>query len=295
MRSSLLSVLLFTSAGVLVHGVALAQPKTPPAAVPPAAPPAAPVPPAALPAPASAPPVGATPPPAAPAAPAAPPIVAPPPVAAPPVAAPPIPPPARAAAPIEIPKDGTVEVHLDSVRLVSLERRASTGASWERVCNSPCDARTPSGLEYRVVGIGVNPSRPFRISPSATGKVQLSVAPGLRKKETLGIGVAIAGGVVTVAGLIVVIAGSSSANTFQADGLTHNGNTDFIAAGSLMMLGGLAAVITGGAWAIDNSRSKVDGDVVTPAGKDAAVSRAGQLARAGTQMGFALPVFSGSF
>ena len=62
---------------------------------------------------------------------------------APPVLAPEPPPPL---APIgaATPSDGSVEIHITSPRTVSLERRAAPGAPWEHVCESPCDARSPA-------------------------------------------------------------------------------------------------------------------------------------------------------
>src|SRR5439155_10055987 len=85
------------------------------------------------------------------------------------------------------------------------------------------------------------------------------------------------GAVLAVTGTVFIIAGASSNTTFSDDGVTHNANTNWINAGAVLILGGVVAAITGGAMAIDNAHTGVNGGVATPPERKAPGSASVQL------------------
>jgi hypothetical protein len=237
-----LVVALFTLSSAAAASAAHAQAAAPPA---PAAPPAAP----------AASPASAVPhaqPPAVPA-----------PSAAVPAEGKPTPKPLPPAAPA----DPEALVHIDSSEPVQLVRRHGANVVWWHVCWSPCDVSAPLGDEYLLAGEKVNRSKPFRLEPGADGRVLLRVKPGVKAKHTTGLAFLAGGGVLALLGTTVLAVGIDPSVTFQNDALTHNENTTAIAVGSLLIVGGVAAGITGGAWALDNAYTTVGAGAV-PARRD---------------------------
>jgi hypothetical protein len=184
-----------------------------------------------------------------------------------------------------------VEVHLDTPRRVRLDRRKDESSPWVEVCWSPCDTRTWADATYRVVGEDVVPSETFTLPPAKDGKVSLDVKPASRNKRNAG-WVTLGGGVaLTVAGAIVAGAASKATDTFSNDGQTHNSHYDAVAAGTIMMIAGVAAGLTGGAWAYEGTQTRVGAsDAQAPAPPSSGSARPAQPGFA-----FALPLLSGRF
>jgi hypothetical protein len=179
--------------------------------------------------------------------------------------APPPPPAPPAAVIVEAPAhtDGTVEVHVDSTNWwMSLEHRSGPNAPWEPACEEKCDKRLPVADEYRVVGVGLSPSRPFTLDGSKGDKITLKVVVGEHRKEKVGMWVLIGGGALIVAGILTIAIGSHPSETFQADGTTNNTNFDILTVGTGLIVGGLIASIYGGATWYNNTHSHVGGDTI---------------------------------
>lgn len=192
--------------------------------------------------------------------------------------------------------DGTVMVHINSPTPVMLQKRSGSTGAWETVCTSPCDQRAPVGDEYQVTSERAVASKPFRLD-SSRGNVVLDVTPGNPAKETAGLYVTIGGGVLVIAGVVVMIAGSKPSSTFPADGTTSDRNTNMLFVGGALIFSGIVAVIYGGAMMYNNKTSAVEGDVskAGPAqgAKDVFVKTASVPAP--TTPTFIMPVFTGTF
>jgi hypothetical protein len=186
---------------------------------------------------------------------------APPPPAAPAAEAPAAPAAEAPAAPAHT--DGTVEVHVESTNWwMSLEHRSGPNAPWEPACEEKCDKRLPVADDYRVVGIGLSPSRPFNLDASKGDKLTLKIVVGEHRKEKVGMWILIGGGALIVAGILTIAIGSHPSQTFQADGTTNDTNFDVLTVGTTLILGGLIGGIYGGATWYNNSHSHVGGDSV---------------------------------
>jgi hypothetical protein len=157
---------------------------------------------------------------------------------------------------------GTVIVHINSSKSVTLEKRADAHSPWEHVCNSPCDVATPTGAQYHIVGTDLNGSRPFLIDASLGDRITLDVTPGIHNKAVTG-GWILAGGIaLTVGGLVTLFAGSKSGYVLGDNGTSPStSNTDFIFTGSLLITAGVILGFTGGAFMYDNTHTKVEGAV----------------------------------
>lgn len=174
--------------------------------------------------------------------------------------------PAKTSAPASTDSDDAMaEVHIDSPAPVSLERRAPGTTTWENVCTSPCDVKTSTTAEYRIVGTDLNESKTFMID-GTKGKVVLGVAPGTKARENAGLWILVGGGVFVVTGLVILLVGSDKngvfPGNFQADdGQTHGGHLNAMMAGGAFILTGIAGGIFGTAWLINNKHTAVGGDV----------------------------------
>lgn len=196
------------------------------------------------------------------------------------------------------PVNGKVTVHLESKKQVTLEKRAGSSAPWEHVCNSPCDETVSTADEYRIVGVGLTDSKPF-FMPATESKVTLNVYPGERSKYQTGMWILGGGGVLAVAGIVFIAAGAGSSKTFDDDGITHNGNTDWITVGTVCILGGVVAGIYGGAMMYDNKNTTVNSPEAIPEKKSPQVAKREPTFREGqvvpTGASFTVPLLSGSF
>ena len=194
--------------------------------------------------------------------------------------------------------DGTVTVHINSDKPVSLQRRPNAQTAWETVCMSPCDQRAPLGEEYQVTGVGLNPSKPFRL---ATGKekVTLDVSVGDPNKAKMGLYIAVGGGVVALTGAIIIAAAVKPSDTFPDSGVTHVSNTNVLFAGGLLILTGVVAGIYGGATMLNSKEAQVEGDTSKAGPAEKAAHDAGpktaSATPAATTPAFVIPVLKGTF
>ena len=163
---------------------------------------------------------------------------------------------------------GSVTVHINSPKPVSLEKRSGAGAAWQHVCNSPCDVSTETSDEYQILGEELNASTPFILDASQGDKITLDVTPGFHNKGARGGWILAGGAVLVVGGVITLLAGSKSNYVAGDNGTgTGNGNTDWIFVGSGLIVAGVIAGITGGSFMYDNAHTKVDGAIGAPPDK----------------------------
>jgi hypothetical protein len=166
---------------------------------------------------------------------------------------------------------GSVMVHIESPKPVSLEKRSGRNGAWEHVCNSPCDVATSTSDEYQILGDELNASNPFLLDGSQGEKITLEVTPGYHNAGARG-GWVLAGGAALIVGGVVTLVAGSKSNYVAGDngaGTSHNQNTDFIFAGSILLTAGVIAAIGGGALMYDNAHTKVEGAIgATPDKKD---------------------------
>jgi hypothetical protein len=164
---------------------------------------------------------------------------------------------------------GSVTVHINAPKSVTLEKRSGPGAPWEHVCNSPCDIATSTSDEYQILGVELNASTPFILDGSQGDKITLDVTPGYHNAGARG-GWLLAGGAALIVGGVVTLVAGSKSTVVPGDngvGTTHNQNTDFIFAGSIVLTAGVIAALGGGALMFDNAHTKVDGAIGAPADK----------------------------
>jgi hypothetical protein len=161
------------------------------------------------------------------------------------------------------PAVGTVLVHIKSDEPVTLQHRANENAAWETSCSTPCDLPVPVGDEFQVTGDGLNASKPFHLDASK-GKVTLDVTAGKKSSQKVGVGVAIGGAALGVAGILVMALGAPPSETFDGQ-TTHTAHTNDLFIGGALVLGGVIFGIYGGAMIVNNGNSDVAGDVSKPA------------------------------
>ena len=132
---------------------------------------------------------------------------------------------------------------------------------WQTACETPCDARLPLGDEYRMVGPGLNDSKPFVLAVGKDGDSKLHFQPGFKRKEKIGEGLAIGGAVLLVGGVIGGLAAASPSSVFNANGTSNDYNFNVIAVGTGIAVTGLVVGLVGVSYWSDNSSSKVAGDL----------------------------------
>ncbi len=156
--------------------------------------------------------------------------------------------------------DANVALHVESPVPVSVERRAPGGGTWENVCTTPCDVKSSSVAEYRIVGEGLNESKPFMIDGTKE-KVNIYVAPGSTSRANTGLYILVAGGLITIAGVAVIFLASDKHGVFTSDGQTHPAHLNAIFFGGALVMAGVATGLFGAGWMIGNKHSDVSGDV----------------------------------
>jgi hypothetical protein len=196
--------------------------------------------------------------------------------------------------------DGSVEIHIATKELVTLEHRAGPGTPWQFGCETPCDARLPGADEYRVVGSGVNESKPFVLTTPKGDVVKISVAPGVKSKAKIGEVLTFTGAVMAVGALVIGIGASDPNSVFTSNGgnNTNNYNWNVIAVGTTIGVVGLVTGIVGGAYWYDNSSTRVAGDVQgdQPArGSAEPRYQTGMRVNAPSAPVYGAPIFSASF
>ncbi len=200
--------------------------------------------------------------------------------------------------------EGTVMLHIESPKVVDLERRQGGIGAWEHVCTSPCDMNVPLFDQYRIApAADVSESKPFMIDAANKDRVSLAVNPGMRTKSRVGTYILIAGVATVVTGVVVVIAGTAGSDSIGSDGTTHHAFTNVAFVGSALVLGGLAATMVGAAWRINNQHSYVGGDVAKPpastneqtASREAVFVKPQAEQMASRTPAFVFPVFTKNF
>lgn len=150
-----------------------------------------------------------------------------------------------------------VMLHVDAPQVVAIERE-DTG---EVVCKSPCDRLVPATVRYRIGGS--RPSEPFTLD-ARDGTAKLTVAPASKRDFWAGIGALGAGGALVAGGIVALSLGYANRPEVPgAEGtVTDNTYTDTMIVGTTLIVSGLAAGIWGGATALANRRTTVEGSVV---------------------------------
>lgn len=172
---------------------------------------------------------------------------------------------AIAAAPT--PPEGKVFVHLEAPQEVTLERRQGAASPWEHVCNSPCDEAVSVRDEYHIVGVNMTESKPFMVDGKES-KTTLYVHPGYHKDVVTGEWVLGGAGALAVGGILSLAIGAGTHTPLSNDGITHNGNTDWITVGMVLLVGAAATGIYGGAMVVNNLHTSVNGGTAKPADVD---------------------------
>lgn len=196
---------------------------------------------------------------------------------------------------------GTVIVHVDSPSPVVLEKRASDKASWERVCESPCDVKAPVDAQYRITGTDISESKPFMLQTRGD-MAMIKVTPGSHGKATAGWIVLGAGGAALIGGLILNLIGTGQNHIAGQGGPGDTATTDTDRAnlfwvGSSLMVAGVVAGVYGGSLILNGAHSGVEGSVQSPPpaqGSNDGVTRvaASQTGRAPALM---IPILRGTF
>jgi len=103
--------------------------------------------------------------------------------------------------------------------------------------------------------------------------------------------------VLALGGVVVLAAGVTPDSTFSNDGLTHNENTTAIAVGSLLLVGAVTAGITGGAWTVENMKTRVAVTVPSsqPNREPGQPVQTGLPSPQAMAPAFAIPLFRGTF
>ena len=156
-----------------------------------------------------------------------------------------------------------VSVHLESSVVADLEHRAGPDAPWENICVTPCDIVTRTAGEYRIVGVGIAVSRPFVVDAAKGGALSVTVRPGSLAIARRGLWLLAGAGAIGIAGAITLAAGGAS-GAFDAGGVGSQSRTDFLFAGSLMLVAALGMGVWGTADWTENRLSRLDGPVLPP-------------------------------
>lgn len=176
--------------------------------------------------------------------------------------------PGTAPAPDAAPAPGTVSVHINSSKTVTLQHRSTESAAWETVCTSPCDVRAPVGDQYQIVSDSGSPSKPFALDASKGGDtVTLDVKTTGTGQRTGGWVLFGAGSAMFIAGWVVIIANagtSAISGQGQDDAQTHDAHNNGMFIGTSLIIAGLAAGISGAALVVGAGKSDVGGNVQAP-------------------------------
>ena len=155
------------------------------------------------------------------------------------------------------------------------------------------------GEQYQIVGDNLNPSKPFMLDGTKGDKINLDVAPGDKKKASVGTIFLVGGAVLAVTGIVVMLA-SSGAGFVSGGGTTnettHIGHTNGIFIGGALLFAGLATGIYGVGTMVNNGKTHVAGDTQAAQAARVASDSVLKTALAPTNKpAFMIPVFSGRF
>lgn len=189
--------------------------------------------------------------------------------------------------------EATVTLHVSSPRVVTVERE-DTG---EVVCSSPCDRPVPAAARYRIGG--ARPSRPFTLDARG-GAAKLTVAPASNREFWGGVAGLGVGGALLAGGVVALAVGYANQGTVPDAGgtITDTTYTDTMTLGAVLIVAGAAAGLWGGATALSNLRTTVQGGVLgdPPARGGARPARtAGVGPSWSPQRTFFVPILQGAF
>lgn len=164
---------------------------------------------------------------------------------------------ASAKAKTEQPAEVTVMLHVSSPSIVAVERE-ETG---ELVCTSPCDRPVPATGRYRIGGR--RPSKPFTLA-ARDGAAKLTVDPASNRNFWGGIAGLGVGGALVAGGVVALALGYADQRAVPDAGgtVTDTTYTDTMTLGTVLVIAGATAGIWGGATALANVRTTVDGSIV---------------------------------
>jgi hypothetical protein len=182
------------------------------------------------------------------------------PVPAPPTPAPPGP---RVYAP-----SAMVWVHVEGADGALLEMDRASDGTWETACRAPCDVQVPVRADYRIGGSSMRQSGMFHLRGQQGDHVTVNVSGGSKALLVTGIVITPVGGLVTLIGLVMGLAGSVSAEASgatcygstcaQASGATNSG---LATAGWVTALVGVAIGVGGIVLIVNNAKTGVAVDV----------------------------------
>jgi hypothetical protein len=130
-------------------------------------------------------------------------------------------------------------VHIDGAANAVLE--AYDGAGWRLACTAPCDDRVLLAPAYRIAGPGIQPSKPFTVSPE--GEAHLTVDAGSQGLHIFGLVLVPLGSAAIGLSLTLLLVGSLEyACSDCIDGLA---NTTMVNWGWGLLAGGIVGLVTG--------------------------------------------------
>jgi hypothetical protein len=175
--------------------------------------------------------------------------------------------PGAAPAPDTAPAPGTVTVHINSSRTVTLQHRSTESSAWETLCTSPCDVRAPVGDQYQIVSDSGKPTKAFALDASKGDTVTLDVKTTGTGQRTGGWILAGTGGAMFIGGWVVILANlgtSAISGQGQDDAQSHDAHNNGMFIGTGLIIAGLCAGIYGTSLVIGAGKSDVGGNVQAP-------------------------------
>lgn len=167
----------------------------------------------------------------------------------------------------------SVRVHIDSPEPVYLQAIAPGEETWVDACMSPCNRELPTTSRYRLVGAGVQ--KEIVLVGRRDGTFDITVDKPAKSNGTFGLIFTSAGGLTTLAGLVLALSGNRLANVDcahppsgefatrpQCDAAKESGPSQ--RAAGLVALGVGAVVTTAGVWLMLRARRPTEVTVRAP-------------------------------
>jgi hypothetical protein len=151
-----------------------------------------------------------------------------------------------------------VRVHIEGPEDAALEVFDPFTREHYLVCYAPCDRDLPSGLRYRLTGKTVRDSSHFQLKAQPSGQARFVLDRGSHQGFSGGLALVVAGGVVTLIG--VLIAGSGilvEANPFASAGDVRDAKARETAGGIVAGTGVLALMVPGVVLLAANGTTRV--------------------------------------
>ena len=142
----------------------------------------------------------------------------------------------------------------------------------------------------------INVSRPFHLSAAKGESLTLFVLPKRKSEERSSAAVAIAGGVLLVAGVLAAAKGFSLPASPGASGFDNDPRENRLTVASGLCVGGALGGVFGVAGMVSSRHTSVEGDVmVAPPAPDAHTDQTGTRAAPLTAPPLIVPLLSASF